>query len=66
MTLVLEYNVQPWVGALIWSSPLKSKSAAAAKGAKGREWGVTDMFTFPSLKGAQGNKKVKEGESRKV
>lgn len=49
-TLTLHWNVQPWVGALVWTN----------KGAFGR-WdelkGGEDKFDFPSIKGSETVKK---------
>jgi hypothetical protein len=61
-TLDLRWNVQPWVGPLVWTN---SKDLFMWKGLKG---GKTEVFAFPELKG-QGQKPdtdtVKGGEANR-
>lgn len=49
-TLSLHWNVQPWVGALVWTN---RNTYWRWKGLKGGE----DKFEFPSLKGSETVKK---------
>jgi len=53
LTLRLEYNVQPWVGALAWNLPGDWGRWRALKG------GVSKVFALPMVK-----EKRKEGEGR--
>lgn len=52
-TLTLHWNVQPYVGMLVWDN---RKTIGLWKGLKG---GVSETFKFPSLKGSE---TVKAGE----
>jgi signal peptidase complex subunit 3 len=45
-TLELNWNIQPWVGALLWSRPSNLGVWKALKGGK------TEPWTFPELKGS--------------
>jgi signal peptidase complex subunit 3 len=57
-TLQVSWNVQPWVGALVWDKGyLGSRLGAWEAGSVGR----SDVFEFPPLKGKTDTAKVKEG-----
>ena len=49
-TLSLHWNVQPWVGALVWKN---ERTWGRWQGLQGGE----DKFAFPELKGSEGAKK---------
>jgi signal peptidase complex subunit 3 len=50
-TLTLQWNVQPWVGALVWTN---KATVGRWQGLKG---GLSKTFSFPSIKGSEAVKK---------
>ena len=60
VTLELGYNVQPWVGALLWRGTLERLSAAWPM-----EGGVSEPFAFPEPKGAVKMETVRGAESNR-
>lgn len=53
-TLTLHYNIQPWVGALVWGNP---SSAPLSPYWSSMEGGKSEVFRMPELKGASAVKK---------
>ena len=61
-TLEVNWNVQPWVGALTWDKGyLGSRVGKWAAGSPGR----SEAFDFPPLKGSRSAEAIKEREAQK-
>ena len=57
-TLTLRWNVQPYVGALVWTNRQSFFRWGGLQGGK------SEVFTFPSIKGAEGVKKEDLGTEK--
>ncbi|KAL9624266.1 MAG: hypothetical protein Q9160_001513 [Pyrenula sp. 1 TL-2023] len=67
-TLQLSWNVQPWVGALVWDTGFLGSRIGRWEAGKGKD-GVSARWDFPGLKGVkkvEGAGKVGGGEGVKV
>lgn len=57
-TLTLHWNVQPYVGALVWTNRGDFFRWSGLKGGK------SEVFTFPSIKGAESVRKEDLGTEK--